>query len=284
MTVQVLLDSTVSGPLAEVLARDGLFAGQRGFATDFGKAPYFMPLRWDGSAWDYEAEFLPGKTPSAHPCPGLTTISAVGMAAATTGTAAAANVADTSAYARLPRVDVVASDVAAIRDNVMRYWRGASTGTGGFFVRCRFGIRVTSPTITAPRAFCGLRSNTGTPTDVEPSTYNNLLGFGYDSADSTWSFMHKTGSGTVAKEALSGWSKPSVDTAYEAIIFCAPHESAVHYVLRNITASLEASGSVSSSIPSDTTTLSWLLVTSVAGASSTSAAISFMGFFGRTYD
>lgn len=258
--------------------------GQRGYATDFGKAPHYMPLRWDGTAWDFETEFIPGQTASVHPCPSTTTFSTLGMTVVLTGTATAADVTDSSAiYPRAPRVDILGAGIAAIRENVTRYFRGGGSNRGGFFVKFRFGIRV-SPYVSTI-AYFGLRSNTGAPTDVNPSTnYNNLLGFGYDSGDSTWSFMHRTGSATAAKVAFSGWSKPSADTVYEAIIFCAQAGSEVRYALRNLTSPAEVADKVNSSLPADTTTLSLVLYSSVASAPLAQAGISLMGLYARTFD
>lgn len=52
MTPDVVLDSYVAGSWDDLKNRDGLFAGQRGLATNYGKPELGgLELVWDGSAW-----------------------------------------------------------------------------------------------------------------------------------------------------------------------------------------------------------------------------------------
>ena len=54
------------------------------------------------------------------------------------------------------------------------------------------------------RFFVGLYPASSAPTDVDPSGLLNLVGVGYDSADSQFYVMHNDGSGSATKIALSG--------------------------------------------------------------------------------
>lgn len=220
---------------------------------------------------------------------GQTTPSLWGLTAQMTGTNTAATFNNASKYTSVARVDVLVTAasttaVAGIRHNEEQFWRGNSAGFGGFLFVCRFGIS-TGTSNSTRRAFVGLRSSTGAPTDVEPSSHPNVLGFGYDAADTAWTFMHKTGSGTVVKETIGSvnFARPTADNTdfYEAIIHCDPNGSAVGWRLTNLRTGVTNSGTVSSDLPASATGLSYLLYTSVGGTSAVTG-LSLMGLYVRT--
>jgi hypothetical protein len=204
----------------------------------------------------------------------VATIDTFGMGVTTTGTLTLAAVNNTNFYKSQRRVDALVTTpsttaVAGFRWNQSQWYRGDAAGRGGFLVCMRVGF--TTGVASTTRGFFGFVSATGAPTDAEPSGQNNVLGFGWDAADSNISFMHKTGSGTVAKDTLSGsWARPAAneDAVYEATIYCAPNGSTVEYQLDNLTAGTTTSGSASSSLPANTTLLLPKMYHSVGGVSS----------------
>lgn len=68
------------------------------------------------------------------------------------------------------------------------------------------------------RMFIGIRNSISAPTDVNPSTILNIVGFGFDSTDSTIQFMYRS-TGAVTKRD-TGLAKPTVDrnNVYRVII------------------------------------------------------------------
>lgn len=202
------------------------------------------------------------------------TIDTFGMGVTTTGTLTAAAVNNTNFYKSQRRVDALVTSagttaVAGFRWNQSQWYRGDAAGRGGFLTCIRVGF--TTGVASTTRGFFGMVSATGAPTDAEPSGQNNACGFGWDAADSNISFMHKTGSGTIAKETLSGsWARPAADedAVYEATIYSAPNGSTIEFELANLTAGTVTSGSASSSLPASTTLLLPKMYHSVGGVSS----------------
>ncbi len=60
---------------------------------------------------------------------------------------------------------------------------------GGFLYVVRFAMS-SAATVAAQRTFIGLVGNIGALPSINPSQIPQMIGFGVDSADSTWTFMH----------------------------------------------------------------------------------------------
>ena len=141
-----------------------------------------------------------------------TTIAAEGAAALTaTGTATAAVYAVTSAHTRARRVDYLATTAAT---NAVAGYRAATNawrGVDGYhkIFRC---CPATGSTVGTRRFFAGMAGATTAPTDVNPSTLTNIVGYGYDAADTNWQFMVNDASGTATK-IDTGIARPSADRA-----------------------------------------------------------------------
>ena len=163
-----------------------------------------------------------------------------------------------------------ATAVAGFRSPAVQFFRGASAGYGGFMMVCRWGPATGVATATS-RAFVGMRNVTSAPTDVEPSSLTNILGMGWDAADTNIQFLHNDGSGTATKIDLgASFPVPTVDRtdAYELALFCAPNGSEVGYQVTDLTTSATATGSVSTDIPTSTTLMGPRGGISVGGTSS----------------
>ncbi len=134
------------------------------------------------------------------------------------------------------------------------YWRGNAAGLGGFYVVGRVGI---AQYRSAQRTFFGMNSSTAAPTNVEPSSVVNMIGFGCDAADASFTFMHNDGTGTAVKETLTGsfpCNTSGVDM-YEYRIYAAPNSSTIYYSLARLNTTDFFEGSVTMDIPSSTTML-----------------------------
>jgi hypothetical protein len=125
-----------------------------------------------------------------------------------TGTATANALAITSFFTSLPRVEAAVTTAAV---GVVAGWRTAQAwlrrGGGsifkpyssGFRIRMIVGIgRGAVTTDAARRFFAGLTSGNAAPTNVEPSSIANIVGFGYDTADTNIQLMHRD-AGAITK-------------------------------------------------------------------------------------
>jgi hypothetical protein len=107
------------------------------------------------------------------------------------------------------------------------------------------------------------------PTDVNPSTLTNIVGAGYDAADTTWQIFFNDASGTATK-VNTGIARPSVDrsTPCEVAIFTPPNGTAISVTLTQLSDNLSFTASESVDIPIIDTLLSPRAYHSVGGTSS----------------
>jgi len=207
---------------------------------------------------------------------GSSTITAIGAAALTaTGTATAAARATTSKYTARSRLDYLVTvaattAVAGFRYNVANtVLRGNQSWLGGFYLDVEFGISTGTSNATR-RMFAGLRGSSAAPTDVNPSTLTNIIGVGYDAADTNLKLMYNDGAGTATKVDLgSNFPIPSADntSSYRLIIWCNPNASDVNWSLTNIDTGAVTSGTINTDIPAATQYLTLNCYTSVGGTS-----------------
>lgn len=206
-----------------------------------------------------------------------TTITATGAAALSAiGTATAANVANTNVHTVMRRLEYLVTVAATTAVAGYRYtgplWnRGGLSGYQGFHYVCQWGP-ATGVTTATNRGFNGLRNLTAAPTDVEPSSLVNLIGMGWDAADTNIQMMHNDASGTATKIDLgASFPVPSADRtkAYELVMFASPADtSQVQYRVTDLGTLEVASGSITTDLPTTATFLApqgWM---SVGGTSS----------------
>jgi len=145
----------------------------------------------------------------------------------TVGTTTAANVATTNFYTRMRRISFISSATAgslsSYRVNIAQITFGDGDGNGGFYKIIRFGCSDPA-TVSGARQFCGISSNTGAPTNVEPSTLTNCIGIGHGASDTNLSLFY---GGSIAQTPISlGVNFPantlSTD-AYELALFSPPN-------------------------------------------------------------
>jgi hypothetical protein len=192
------------------------------------------------------------------------------------GTATAAAIATTNIHTWMKRLEYLvttpATDaVAGWTVNALQYGRGNLPGLGGFYFSCRWGP-ATGVSVATTRCFVGLRGSGATPTDVDPSTLNNLIGIGWDSGDPNMQIMHNDVSGTATKVDLgAAFPRPSVDRSqmFELVLYCAPNANEVYWEAAELgTSNVASSGVISTDLPSNTTLLLPRGQFSVGGTSS----------------
>lgn len=189
-------------------------------------------------------------------------VSTINFGSSNTGTTTTRNISSTRFFTSLRRVGFVSSTTAGssagTRHNIQQFWRGNADGLGGFYCVFRFGMSSAS-TVATQRSFVGLLGTASVLGNTDPSnnTAIPMLGFGVDSADSSWTFMHGNGT-TVTKDTLTG-TFPARDLSvsmFDARIFCPPNGSTVFYSLEVLNGGSIFEGSTTTTLPSNTTFLS----------------------------
>lgn len=209
------------------------------------------------------------------------------VAPVATGTATAANRAITNYHTRARRLDFLVTTaattaVAGWRDGSNYLVRGNAAGIGGFYTKWVWGPS-TGVSISTHRAFVGLSTNTASPTDVQPSSLTNMIGMGWDSADTNIQLMYNGGSGTATKVDLgSGFPVPNTDRTnmYQLELWCDPNDSEYSWIVTNLTtgASVNGSTGTSTTVPSNSVYLSARGWMSVGGTSSV-IGIALSGYY-----
>lgn len=203
-----------------------------------------------------------------------TALTATGAAAlSATGTATAVTSwTSTNIYTSTQKVEYLvtvaaAAAVAGFFLNYAPFWRGNAAGLGGFFFVARVGI-ATGVTTATKRCFIGMSNSIVAPTDVNPSTLTNIIGVGYDAADTTWQLMFNAASTTT--KVNTSITRPSADrtTMVEVVIYVPPNGTTATVQITDLGAGTTFTGSNSANIPANTTFLSPRGYASVGGTSS----------------
>lgn len=146
---------------------------------------------------------------------------------------------------------------------------GSSSWEGGFY-GLMHGGGCTGQTNSSARFFMGL-GDTGSSSDVDPSSLLVIVGIGYDAADSNMQFMHNDGSGTATKVDLgSSFAKPSSDrsTIYRLRLYAPPGTSrSLSYEVTELESGAVATGTVTTNLPDTSSYVTPKMYASVGGVS-----------------
>lgn len=280
------------GGMAHVEANDGrlqLVTGEPGSAPPAGRIKLFsraiagrnMPAFVGPSGLDSAIQAFLGRNKIAffNPPGNATTVQAIGMANPTaTGTATAANVGTANIHQAMRRLEyavttAAATAVAGARVAANQYHIGGSgTPFGGFTFIARFGPSRGVAANATRRFFAGLTSNTGAPTDADPTsgtTWANMIAVVADSADTNFHIAHRTGTGAVTK-IDTGIPKGDADNTemFELALFTSPTGTpSVGYQFTRLSDGVTFSGTITTALPTATTLLTWQIWTSVGGTS-----------------
>jgi hypothetical protein len=190
------------------------------------------------------------------------TVTVNGLGNTATGTATTRNCTSTNLFNSMRRVGYVsaatAGSSAGTRHGAQQFWSGNAAGLGGYSFIARFGMS-SAATVSGQRSFVGLLATTAALGNLDPSANTTIamLGFGVDTADSAWTFMHGNGT-TVTKDTLTG-TFPARDLSvsmFEARIFCKPNDTTIYYSLEVLGGGSLYEGSATTTLPSSTTFLS----------------------------
>lgn len=219
----------------------------------------------------------------ASPIIGSTAMSLDGMSAwSLTGTSSGPSYSNTNRYSRMARLEVAASAAADAVAGLRSPDFGWLLNTG-FYVRLHMGLAA-GQTVTTSRAFCGLAADGAAPTDVEPSSLIDIVGIGWDSADTNIQVMRNDGSGTATKVDLgASFPVPSADatSVYTVELISMGAGTGIQYSVTNEVTGVSVRGSFSTDLPNGgTSPLAPRLWSSVGGTSSVTG-VAFGGFYGE---
>lgn len=256
------------------------------FARSYGGRGMFGAQETNGTGYIFMPQ-LKGHSMYWSPQNGGSTATVIGSAAITaTGTGGSVNLATTNRYTRMKKMSYSVTVAATTAVAGFRASNGivtvgaASAGDGGFYYVLRWGPD-TGVATTTNRAFAGLQTSTSAPTDVEPSTIANIIGMGWDAADTNVQFMNRSATTLTKTDLGASFPVPTVDatTAYEIVMFSPPGTTqSVSYQITNLTTGAVATGKVTTNLPTNTTLLLPSCWMSVGGTSSV-IGVSLIGMY-----
>jgi len=206
--------------------------------------------------------------------PGSSTLTGRGVNLSATGTATAYTPANTNRIAAIPAVEVLvttaaANAVAAARISTPSFRLGQIGGAGLLYVRALVRNATGGDTPTT-RGFFGLRGSSSAPTDVNPSTFTNIVGLGWDSGDSVLSIIRNDASGTASKIPLgSSFPRPTADRSQAwDLRLLSDGQGNVYWAVTALATGATANGVLTTDLPAGTTLLAFQSYISVGGTSS----------------
>lgn len=243
-----------------------------------GQDTFLQPHVGRNSVWSWKPQGISNTVNADGP----------GAALSATGSAAAGTIAVTSLFAWMKHVEyqvtvAATTAVAGFRLVNAIFARGNVAKVGGFTFVCRWGPATGVATATN-RAFVGLQASNSTPTDVQPSSLLNMVGMGWDAADTNIQMMSNDASGTATKTDLgASFPVPTVDktSIYEIAMFCPPNGTDVKWTVTDLLTDVEVSGTLTTDLPVATTLLTVNSYMSVGGTSSV-IGMALMGLYIET--
>jgi len=130
---------------------------------------------------------------------------------------------------------------------------GDGSGQGGFFAVFRF-VPSDAATVSGARMFVGLSSNTGAPTNAEPSGLLNQIGVAQLSGSTNLQIVFGGGTAQTAIDLGSNFPASGASTSiYELILFSDPNDgSKVGYRVERLNTGNVAEGSLTNTSPGTT--------------------------------
>jgi hypothetical protein len=175
----------------------------------------------------------PGVLRSLTPTPNSTTVTAVGMVAATaTGTAANAAIAATNYVTEQPRVQIPSATTANAQcgysHTAIYAMTSTNAGRGGWKFRARYAA---TGLPTGPRLFVGLTGTTYVGNTGEPSALvANYAVHGFDSTDSSVIQLITNSNASTGTKISTGITF-AVNGWYESMIWCDPGSTTINALL-----------------------------------------------------
>lgn len=176
-----------------------------------------------------------------------------------TGTVSTPTISNSNFRTSIRRSNILsaatANATANLRIAANPIWRGDNPGLGGFFFQTRFAF---STSVGTQQSFVGLYSATTAMAGTQvPSALTNVIGIGCDAADSNMQIMRSSGGAVVKIDLGSSFPARTTTDVYELTIFCAPNDTQVTVRVNNLTTGSTDTRVLTSSIPAQTTFLTF---------------------------
>lgn len=205
-----------------------------------------------------------------------------GIAITATQTASGVQNATTNFYTAMVRnrysTTTTASTGGGLRSTTAQWFLSSTTGLGGFFFVCRFGIQAVSAA-TQTRWFVGMSTTAGgaLSATTDPTALLSLVGFGANAADTNMRFIQNDATGTATSVDL-GANFPAKTTStyfYEVRMFAAAAAGLnLTWSATRLNDSLYAEGTATTDLPA----LNALLAAHINIGNGTTAALSTIDF------
>ena len=138
-----------------------------------------------------------------------------------------------------------AASVSWLFSSQKGFWRGDSSGLGGFSFAARVGYLSTENEDS--RRFIGMTGTHLGSISTFGVTFLHMAGFSHeDTGESNWFFRHNDGSGSPT--AVDTGLAHAADKFYDMRIFCAPNGSTIYWWIQELNGS-SASGSITTDLP-----------------------------------
>ena len=154
-----------------------------------------------------------------------------------------------------------------MRTQTLLVTRGSTGVQGGFKMIWTVG---TSTALAQQRAFWGLTGATTVIGNVNPSTLTDIVGVGYDSAETVLAFIYNDGSGTATKTPLTAAFPVDASTLYRIEVKCAANASDMTITVTNLATGASSSITPSTNLPTNTV---WLAPQAWANNGTTATAV-----------
>lgn len=220
------------------------------------------------------------------PVNGSTSVNSYGGGAGSAGTPTSHIVSAGSFFNWCRRLSFVSTGTPGtsgeIFGNRLTHGLGDVAGGGGFSFFGTFAI-ADAAAVADARMFVGFTGTALATTNAEPSSRANIIGVGCDAGETTLSIMHNDASGTATKVGLGANFPANTQSTdvYLLVLYAQPQATEVVYLVRRLNTGDEASGVLTTDLPSGSTTLSphfWRN----NGTTALAVDLAFMGLFVET--
>lgn len=190
-----------------------------------------------GAAFTAQAGVFDRNVALLKPASGTTAGNGFGAVWTAGGTVSHPALATTNMQAQMRRMQFASLATAGagsgLRTATPMCWRGNAARQGGFFFHARFAQNLN---VNGASAFIGLAALT-TALAGNPSAQLNMIGMGYDAADSSagnWQMMRNDGSGTATRVDLGANAARNTTDVYDLYMWCAPNGADITVKVVNV--------------------------------------------------
>lgn len=163
-------------------------------------------------------------------------------------------------------VVTTANQVLGQRNVELLFFIGNVANKGGFFYQASFGFDTWT---NGGRMFAGMSITTNNVVTADPSVNGLSIGFAVDAADNGAIYFMSRNATTTTRQATGLTLSSSV--GFDARFSCDPNGTAVNWSIKNLETGVEATGSMTSTLPTVTNTMTAAVLASNAALTTVNA-------------